>query len=76
MSRRGGCSTGMTMTPTKPVSHPLWKYEDAVSNLPRKAGEALLVWLERIRVAVENMPGHGGSSAVRLPYREPGSDDE
>lgn len=73
MSRRGGCSTVTTM---KPVSHPLWKYEDSVSNLPRKPGEALLVWLERIRVAVENMPEHGGASAVRLPYREPGDDDE
>jgi hypothetical protein len=57
------------------VSEPLWRYEDAVRDNPRRDGEPALAYIERIVELVEGRAARQLASP-RLPYREPGSDDE
>lgn len=57
------------------MSEPLWRYEDAVRDNPRREGEPALAYIERI---VELVEGRAAKALVtaRLPYREPGADDD
>lgn len=57
------------------MSEPLWRYEDAVGDNPRRPDEPALAYIERI---VELVEGRAATALVpaRLPYREPGADDE
>lgn len=58
------------------MSEPLWRYEDAVRDNPKGENEGSLEYIERIVAIVERRQSKRAAPAVRLPYREPGSDDE